>query len=83
MLNDSYWREYNDGERAFLYSANDGVLAYIQKKDTVSERSWAGWEGKSNKMIYLAIGNAIFMLGYIIGKICAAYEYNKTSLSRG
>lgn len=25
-------------------------------------------------MIYLAIGNAIFMLGYIIGKICAAYE---------
>jgi len=32
-------------------------------------------------MIYLAIGNAIFILGYIIGKICAAYEYNKTSLS--
>ena len=29
-------------------------------------------------MIYLAIGNAIFMLGYIIGKICAAYEHNKT-----
>lgn len=34
-------------------------------------------------MIYLAIGNVVFMLGYIIGKICMTYEYNKTSLSRG
>jgi len=31
-------------------------------------------------MIYLAIGNLIFITGYIIGKICTAYEYNKTSL---
>ena len=28
-------------------------------------------------MIYLAIGNFVFMLGYIVGKICATYEYNK------
>ena len=28
-------------------------------------------------MIYLAIGNVVFMLGYIVGKICATYEYNK------
>jgi len=25
-------------------------------------------------MIYLVIGNVVFMLGYIVGKICAAYE---------
>jgi len=31
-------------------------------------------------MIYLAIGNVVFMLGYIIGKICANYEHDKTSL---
>ena len=38
MLNDSYWKEYNDGERAVLYSAEGeevGVLAYIQRKDLV------------------------------------------------
>lgn len=29
------------------------------------------------RMIYLAIGNVVFMLGYIVGKICATYEYNK------
>lgn len=35
MLNDSYWKEYNDGERAFLWSAGGETIAYIQKKDTV------------------------------------------------
>ena len=25
-------------------------------------------------MIYLAIGNVVFMLGYIVGKICATVE---------
>lgn len=36
MLNDSYWKEFNNGERAMLYSA-DGkeIIAYVQKKDTV------------------------------------------------
>ena len=34
MLNDSYWEEYNDGERAFLWSAEGEKIAYIQKKDT-------------------------------------------------
>jgi len=33
MLNDSYWKEYNDGERAFLWSGGE-TIAYIQKKDT-------------------------------------------------
>ena len=33
MLNDSYWEEYNDGERAFLWSADGERIAYIQKKD--------------------------------------------------
>ena len=32
MLNDSYWKEYNDGERAFLWSAGGEKIAYIQKK---------------------------------------------------
>ena len=35
MLNDSYWKEYDDGERAFLRSAGGETIAYIQKKDTV------------------------------------------------
>lgn len=35
MLNDSYWKEYNDGERAILWSANGETLAYIQRKDSV------------------------------------------------
>lgn len=35
MLNDSYWKEYNDGERAYLWSAGGEIIAYIQKKDTV------------------------------------------------
>ena len=35
MLNDSYWKEYNNGERAFLYSVDKQVLAYIQRKDNV------------------------------------------------
>ena len=35
MLNGSYWKEYNDGERAFLRSAGGETIAYIQKKDTV------------------------------------------------
>lgn len=38
MLNDSYWKEYrvaNDGESAFLWSANGEKLAYIQRKDIV------------------------------------------------
>ena len=34
----------------------------------------------NNIIIYLEIGNVVFMLGYIVGKICATYEYNKTSL---
>lgn len=32
-MNYSYWKEYNDGERAFLLSANGEQLAYIQKKN--------------------------------------------------
>lgn len=35
MLHDSYWKEYNDSERAFLWSADGETLAYIQKKDTM------------------------------------------------
>lgn len=35
MLNDSYWKEFNNGERAMLYSADGEKIAYIQKKDTV------------------------------------------------
>ena len=35
MLHDSYWKEYNDGERAFLWSSSGETLAYIQRKDTV------------------------------------------------
>ena len=35
MLNDSYWKEYNDGEMAVLWSADGEKIAYIQKKDTV------------------------------------------------
>ena len=35
MLNDSYWKEYNDDEMASLWSANGETIAYIQKKDTV------------------------------------------------
>lgn len=35
MLNDSYWKEYNNGERAFLWSTDGEKIAYIQKKDTV------------------------------------------------
>ena len=36
MLNDSYWKEYNDGERAYWLPANgEEALAYIQRKDTV------------------------------------------------
>lgn len=35
MLNDSYWKEYNDGERAFLYSAENEKIAYVQKRDSV------------------------------------------------
>lgn len=34
MLNDSYWKEYNDGERAYLYSADNKNIAYVQKKDS-------------------------------------------------
>ena len=33
MLNDSYWKEYNDGERAYLYSSDNKKIAYIQKKE--------------------------------------------------
>ena len=33
MLNDSYWKEYNNGERAYLYSADGNKIAYIQKKE--------------------------------------------------
>ena len=32
MLNDSYWKEYNNGECAFLWSADGEKIAYIQKK---------------------------------------------------
>lgn len=35
MLNDSYWKEYNDGERAVLWSANGEPLAHIKRKDSV------------------------------------------------
>jgi hypothetical protein len=35
MLNDSYWKEYNDGERAFLWSAEGEKIAYIQRKDGI------------------------------------------------
>ena len=35
MLNDSYWREYNNGERAYLISAEKEKIAYVQKKDDV------------------------------------------------
>ena len=33
MLNDSYWKEYNDGERAYLYSSDNRKIAYIQKRE--------------------------------------------------
>lgn len=35
MLDNSYWKEYNDGERAYLWSADGEKIAFIQKKDTV------------------------------------------------
>ena len=35
MLNDSYWEEYNGGERAFLKSVSGDTIAYIQKKDSI------------------------------------------------
>ena len=35
MLNDSYWKEYNGGERALLQDADGNTIAYIQKKDYV------------------------------------------------
>ena len=35
MLNDSYWKEYNNGERAYLRSANGENIAYIQREETV------------------------------------------------
>ena len=37
MLNDSYWKEYNDGEMAFLYSSDNKKIAYIQKQES-------GWD---------------------------------------
>ncbi len=35
MLNDSYWKEYNNGERAYLYSADNKKIAYVQKKENL------------------------------------------------
>ena len=35
MLNDSYWKEYNDGERAYLYSTDGRTIAFIQRKDDI------------------------------------------------
>ena len=35
MLNNSYWKEYNDGERAVLWSTSGAIIAHIQKKETV------------------------------------------------
>ena len=35
MLNDSYWKEYNDGERAYLLSSSKEKIAYIQNKNSV------------------------------------------------
>lgn len=32
MLNDSYWREYNDGKSAFLHSVDGEIIAYVQYK---------------------------------------------------
>ena len=31
MLNDSYWEEYYDGERAYLFSADKEIIAFIQE----------------------------------------------------
>ena len=35
IRNKSYWKEYNDGERAYLWSADNEKIAYVQKKDGV------------------------------------------------
>ena len=37
MLNDSYWKEYNDGEMASLYSSDNKKIAIIQKQEN-------GWD---------------------------------------
>jgi len=35
MLNDSYWKEHNDGERAYLYSMDGRTIAFIQRKNDI------------------------------------------------
>ena len=37
MLNDSYWKEYDDEKMAYLYSSDNKKIAYIQKQES-------GWD---------------------------------------
>ena len=35
MGNKSYWKEYDDGERAYLLSDSGETIAYVEKQDSV------------------------------------------------